>query len=105
MITLSGDTDRNILAGPKADISRTLNDHALKAHKSRSHPLHLRRKASRRGEMDVQILRARIGELPFDSLFQPDALDHFPAGHHCLVQRHRAIIKNWADAIPQLAGK
>jgi hypothetical protein len=34
--------------------------------------------------MDVKILRARIGELPFDSLFQPDSLDHFPAGHHCL---------------------
>ena len=32
-----------------------------------SHPLHLR---SRRGEMDVQILGVRIGELPFDSLFQ-----------------------------------
>src|SRR4029079_2362033 len=50
-----------------------------------SHSLYLRRKTSRRGEMDVQILRVRIGELPFDSLFQPDALDHFPAGHHCRV--------------------
>jgi len=40
-----------------------------------SHSLYLRRKTSRRGEMDVQILCVRIGELPFDSLFQPDALD------------------------------
>jgi len=35
--------------------------------------------------MFLQVARVRIGKLPFDCLFQPDALDQLPAGHHSLV--------------------
>lgn len=43
------------------------------------------RVASGRGEMDVQIMLAGVGELLFDRLFQEDAFDQLPAGHHALA--------------------
>ena len=41
-------------------------------------PFHPGRVTAGRGEMNMQILDARIGELPFDCLFEPDAFDQFP---------------------------
>ena len=45
-------------------------------------PFHPGRVTAGRGEMNMQISCARIGELPFDRLFEPDAFDQFPASHH-----------------------
>ena len=50
-----------------------------------SRPLDFRRVAAGRGEMDVQVGRVAVGELPLDRLFQEDSFDQLPAGHHALV--------------------
>jgi hypothetical protein len=45
-------------------------------------PLDPRRLAARRGEVNVQVGRARIGEQPIDGFFKLAAFGQFPAGHH-----------------------
>src|SRR5215471_5507737 len=71
-----------------------------------SRPIHLRGVAAGRGEVDMEILHAGIGELPFDCLFQPHAFDQLPARHHsvavetaCSQRAPAQLVRNCVDGV------
>lgn len=51
----------------------------------RSRPLHDGRVATRRGEVEMQIRRARISEMPPDGALELDPLDKLEADHHAVA--------------------
>ena len=63
---------RNIRYGPKGNMPIPANSQPAptpRGEARHSRPFHLGRVAAGRGEMNMEISGARIGELPFDCLF------------------------------------
>ena len=78
------------VSGSRPSSSRTLWLLAPRFNAVASGAFNSRGVAAGRGEMDVQVLRGGIGELPFDRLFQEDFLRRSPSRSSCLGDRNRA---------------